>query len=116
VFRTTVPVERFWIHGRTLIVTRIVSLVVFLTVMLPTPPRLAVVSTEAGVMDTPPCCAARATGAESSALAMTLPVAVPATARPRAPATSRLLTSFTSGISLVLYGVSVDSVTKKTLR
>src|SRR5690349_22108754 len=123
VFRTTPPVLRFWIHGRTLIVTRIVSLVVFLTVIVPTAPRLAVRSTDAGVMDTPPCCAACATGADSSARAMTLPVAVPATARPRAPATSRLLTSFTS-VSPCLYlirgacayGVSVESVTSSTLR
>ena len=52
---------RFWIHGRTLTVTRIVSLVVFLTVIVPTAPRFAVVSTEAGVIETPPCWAACAT-------------------------------------------------------
>ena len=63
------------------------------------------------------------TGAESSALAITLPVAAPAPARPRAPATSRLLASFTSRISLVLsdswrvaYGVSFVNVTSRTLR
>ena len=42
VFSTTAPVERFWIHGRTLTVTRMVSLVVFLIVTVPTAPRLAV--------------------------------------------------------------------------
>ena len=58
---------RFWIHGRTVTVTRSVSFVVFLTVNVPTVPRLAVVSTVAGVIETPPCWAAWARGAESSA-------------------------------------------------
>ena len=55
VLSTTPPVARFWIHGRTLTVTRIVSLVVFLTVTEPTVPRFAVFSTSAGVIETPPC-------------------------------------------------------------
>ena len=45
---TTAAVERFWLHGRTVTVTRSVSLVVFLTVNVPTEPRLAVASTVAG--------------------------------------------------------------------
>ena len=63
----TWPVERFWLHGRIVTVTRSVSLVVFLTVNEPTVPRLAVASTRAGVIETPPCWAACARGAESSA-------------------------------------------------
>ena len=65
--RTTAAVERFWLHGRTVTVTRSVSFVVFLTVNVPTEPRLAVVSTVAGEIETPPCWAAWARGAESSA-------------------------------------------------
>ena len=65
--RTTAAVERFWLHGRTVTVTRSVSFVVFLTVNVPTEPRLAVASTVAGVIETPPCWAACARGAESSA-------------------------------------------------
>src|SRR3954452_3906372 len=97
---STPAVARFCTHGRTVTVTFKVSLVVFLTVNFPTLPRLAVLSTRAGEMDTPPVWAAWARGAESSARAITPPVAPPATARPRAPATSRLRTSITSGISL----------------
>ncbi len=48
-------------------VTRSVSFVVFLTVNVPMVPRLAVFSIVAGVIDTPPCWAAWARGAESSA-------------------------------------------------
>ena len=51
----TPPVERFWLHGRIVTVTRNVSLVLFLTVNEPTVPRLAVVSTRAGEIETPPC-------------------------------------------------------------
>src|SRR5215217_5143371 len=97
-FRTTAAVERFWLQGRTVTVTRSVSLVVFLTVNVPTEPRLAVASTVAGEIETPPCWAACARGAESSAwAAITPPVADPTTARLRAPATSRLVARFTSG-------------------
>src|SRR5262245_11756029 len=105
VLSTTLPLARFWIHGRTLTVTRMVSLVVFLTVTEPMLPFFAVFSTTAGVIETPPCWATRAAGAESSARAITAPVAVPATARPRAPAASRVLARFTSGISLFLFWV-----------
>src|SRR4051794_10994078 len=79
-----------------------VSFVVFLIVTEPTVPRFAVRSTSAGVIETPPCWVTRAAGAASSARAITAPVAVPATARPRAPAASRVLARFTSGISLFL--------------
>ena len=65
--RATMAVDRFWFHGRTVTVTRSVPRVVFLTVNLPTEPRLAVVSTVAGEIETPPCWAACARGAESSA-------------------------------------------------
>jgi hypothetical protein len=66
-FSATAAVDRFWIQGRTVTVTRSVSRVVFLTVNVPTVPRRAVRSIAAGVIDTPPCCAAWARGADSSA-------------------------------------------------
>ena len=66
-FGETTAVERFWLHGRIVTVTRNVSFVVFLTVNVPTEPRLAAASTVAGVIEMPPCWAASARGAESSA-------------------------------------------------
>src|SRR3954454_3590883 len=104
--RATAAVVRFWLHGRTVTVTRSVSLVVFLTVNLPTDPRLAVISTVAGEIETPPCWAVCARGAESCAwAAITSPATDPTTARLRAPATSRLLARFTSRSPWLLFRV-----------
>src|SRR3954451_17435317 len=50
---TTLP-KSSWRHGRTVTVTRSVSLVVLFRVKEPTVPRLAVCSSAAGVTDSPP--------------------------------------------------------------
>ena len=124
VFRTTVPVERFWIHGRTLTVTRSVSLVVFLTVNVPTPPRLAVVSTDSGRDRTRrPAARPAPRGAESSALGDDAAGRGPRDGKAEGagdqPTPSELHFGYLLDSLLIRaglrYGVSVDSVTKNDL-
>src|SRR4051812_14630175 len=115
----TWPDTRSWRQGRTATVTFSVPFVVFLIFTRPTVPRFARCSTVGGVSAMPPA-AARARGAESSARAITPPVATPATATIAAPARGRLLGNFTfaSPRFVVLpasYGVSEDTVTRTTL-
>src|SRR3954447_4783423 len=61
-----------WRHGRTVIVTRSVSLVVLLTVSEPTVPRLAVCSRAAGVTEMPPAACAVAAEPKTPAQATTI--------------------------------------------
>ena len=117
---------RFWIHGRTVTVTRSVSFVVFLTVNVPTVPRLAV-GLDSGGRDRDAallgglCPRRRVVRLSSDHTAGRGPCDGKAESAGDKPTPSALH----FGISLFLlrvvleapcYGVSVESVTSTTLR